>query len=223
MKSAVRIADVIAYLRELEMNNDRVWFKSHRELYDAVRVPWEQDIERLIQMVGEYDPNVRGLSLKEAVYRIYRDTRFSKDKSPYKNYFSAVLGRGGRHTVMSGYYVHFQPGLYMVGGGVWWPERRVLDQLRSLIAAEPDEFLDIVSDPEFTSRYRWTSESLKKMPREYPADHPLAQFLKMKEYIVMMDNIGDDYFDCDDWVERVASDLSHLKPLHDFLNYVFDE
>lgn len=222
MKSAVRISDVIAFLRQLEMNNDRVWFKAHREEYDAVRLPWEQDVERLIQLVGSYDVNVRGLGLKEAVYRIYRDTRFRKDKSPYKNYFSAVLGRGGRHTVMSSYYVHFQPDSLMMGGGVWWPERRILDQLRSLITAEDEEFLKIVEHPEFTRRYRWTSESLKNVPREYPKDHPLAKYLKMKEYIVMMDlDMG--YFDCDDWVERVADDLHALLPLHDFLNYVFEE
>ncbi len=221
MKSAVKISDVIAFLRQLEMNNDRVWFKAHREQYDAVRLPWEQDVERLIQMVGNYDANVRGLGLKEAVYRIYRDTRFSKDKSPYKNYFSAVLGRGGRHTIMSGYYIHFQPDNLMMGGGVWWPERRILDQLRSLIAAEDEEFLKIVENPEFTSRYHWDSNALKSVPKDYHKDHPLAEYLKMKEYIAMM-NLTPQYFDCDDWVERVADDLHALLPLHDFLNYVFE-
>ena len=86
---------------------------------------------------------------------------------------------------------------------------------------EADEFLAIVDNPAITSRYRWMSQSLKTMPKGYPKDHPMAQFLKMKEYLLVMEP-GEDYFDCDDWVERVASDLQPLKPLHDFLNYIFD-
>ena len=218
MKSASNMKQVFAFLRQLEANNDRSWFKEHKAGYDALRGSWERDMERLIGLVADYDDNVRGLPLKDCVYRIYRDVRFSKNKAPYKNYFSGVLGRGGRHTVMSSYYVHFQPGMIMLCGGVWWPEKPILGKLRALIDAEPEEFLRIVGHPDLTSRYAWESDALKTMPKEYPKEHPLAQFLKMKEYILAM-HPGEDYFDCDDWVERVASDL---KPLHDFLNYVFD-
>lgn len=221
MKSESKISDVIGYLELLQQHNDRVWFKANRQLYDEVRIPWERDMARLITLVGRYDDNVRGLDVKGCVYRIYRDIRFSHDKSPYKNYFSGVLGRGGRHTVMSGNYVHFQPGNIMVGGGIWWPEKPILDKLRALIDAEPDEFLQIVENPEFTSRYHWECNTLKSMPHDYPKDHPLARYIKMKEYIAMM-RPELDYFDCDDWVERVADDLRHLMPLHNFLNYVFD-
>lgn len=213
---------VLAFLRQLEANNDRPWFKAHKDEYDALRKPWERDMERLIGLVAGYDDNVRGLTVKDSVYRIYRDIRFSKNKDPYKNYFSGVLGKGGRHTVMSGYYVHFQPGKVMLCGGVWWPEKPVLERLRALIDAEAEEFLKIVNNPDITARYQWDSETLKTMPKGYAKEHPMAKFLKMKEYILMM-KPDEDYLDCDDWVERVADDLRPLKPLHDFLNYVFDE
>ncbi|MBQ4366737.1 MAG: DUF2461 domain-containing protein [Muribaculaceae bacterium] len=221
MKSSSNIREVIAFLQQLQVHNDRAWFKAHKDEYEAVRKPWEADMERLISLVSQFDGNVRGLDLKGCVYRIYRDIRFSHDKSPYKNYFSGVLGKGGRHTVMSGSYVHFQPDNIMLGGGVWWPQKPILDKLRALIDAEPDEFLKIVTAPEFTSRFHWESDALKTMPKDYPREHPLSQYLKMKEYIVMM-RPGLDYFDCDDWVERMAADLHHLQPLHDFLNYVFE-
>ena len=114
MKSASNIKAILSFLRQLEANNDRVWFKAHKEDYDALRQPWEADMGRLIGLVADYDDNVRGLGVKDCVYRIYRDIRFSHDKSPYKNYFSGVLGKGGRHTVMSSYYVHFEPGNLMI-------------------------------------------------------------------------------------------------------------
>lgn len=221
MKSASNIREVLAFLRELAINNDRPWFKEHKPQFDDLRSAWEQDMERLIGLVAEYFPEVRGLAVRDCVYRIYRDIRFSHDKRPYKNYFSGVIGKGGRHTVRSSYYVHIGVEEMMLCGGIWWPEKPILEQLRGLIDAEPEEFLAIVSHPDITSRYQWMSQSLKTMPKGFPKDHPLAQYIKMKEYLLAM-HVSEDYFDCDDWVERVASDLQPLKPLHDFLNYVFD-
>jgi len=221
MKSASYIPDILAFLRQLAVNNDRAWFKARKDQYDALRKPWEQDMERLIALIADYFPDVRGLNVKDSVYRIYRDIRFSHDKSPYKTYFSGVIGKGGRHTVQSGYYVHIGVEEMMLCGGIWWPEKPILDQLRGLIDAEPEEFLAIVENPVITSQFQWMSQSLKAVPKGYDKDHPLARYLMMKEYL-MVKRVDEQYFDCDDWVERVASDLQPLKPLHDFLNYVFE-
>ena len=221
MKSASYIPEVLAFLRQLAANNDRNWFKENKDRYDALRGPWEQDMERLIGLVAGFDPQAKGLAVKDCVYRIYRDIRFSHDKRPYKDYFSGVIGKGGRHTVQSCYYVHFGVEELMLCGGIWWPEKPILEQLRGLIDAEPEEFLSIINNSEITSRYRWMSRSLKMMPAGYPKDHPLAQYLKMKEYLMVMP-VDEDYFACEDWVERVADDLQPLKPFHDFFNYVFE-
>jgi len=221
MKSSSNMAAVLDYLRELAIHNDRPWFKSHKQQYDDVRKPWEQDMERLIGLVADYDPQARGLTVKDSVYRIYRDVRFSPDKRPYKGYFSGVIGRGGRHTVRSCYYVHFEPDQLMLCGGIWWPQKDILDRLRHLIDAEGEEFLSIVNNPSIADHYRWQSASLKTMPKGFDREHPLSQYIKMKEYILVR-NLTPDYFDCDDWVTRVAADLRPLKPLHDFLNYVFE-
>ena len=221
MKSASNISEVLDFLRLLAVNNDRTWFKAHKGRYYALRGAWEQDMERLIASIGQYYPDVRGLAVKDSVYRIYRDIRFSHDKSPYKTYFSGVIGRGGRHTVQSGYYVHIGVDEMMLCGGIWWPEKAILEQLRGLIDAEPEEFLAIVNHPDITSRYQWMSQSLKTMPKGYDKNHPMGKYLKMKEYL-MVKRVDEDYFDCEDWVEKVAQDLQPLKPLHDFLNYVFE-
>ena len=221
MKSASDIRNVLAFLRQLAANNDRTWFKAHKEQYDVLRGAWEQDMERLIGLMADFDPSARGLTVKDSVFRIYRDIRFSHDKRPYKDYFSGVIGRGGRHTVQACYYAHFGVEELMLCGGIWWPEKAILEQLRGLIDAEADEFLAIINNPEITSRYKWMSRSLKTMPKGYAKDHPMAQFLKMKEYLLIK-RPDENYFDCDDWVERVAEDLRPLKPFHDFMNYVFD-
>jgi uncharacterized protein (TIGR02453 family) len=123
--------------------------------------------------------------------------------------------------VQSGYYVHIGVNEMMLCGGIWWPQKDILDQLRGLIDAEPDEFLAIVNNPAIASHYQWMSQSLKTIPKGYSKDHPLAQYLKMKEYLLVK-HVDEHYFDCQDWVERVAGDLQPLKPLHDFLNYVFE-
>ena len=221
MRSASNMHEILAFLRQLAVNNDRSWFKANKAQYDALREPWERDMERLIGLVGQYDSQARGLTVKDSVYRIYRDIRFSHDKRPYKDYFSGVIGKGGRHTQHSCYYAHFGVEELMLCGGIWWPAREILDQLRGLIDAESQEFLAIVNHPEITSRYRWMSRSLKTMPKGYPKDHPMSEYLKMKEYLLVM-RLDEDYFDCEDWVERAATDLQPLKPLHDFFNYVFD-
>jgi len=221
MKSKSDMREILAFLRELTINNDRTWFKARKERWDALRKPWEEDIERLIALTGEWDPATRGLTVRDAVYRIYRDIRFSPDKRPYKNYFSAVIGPGGRHTVRSCNYVHFQPDNLMLCGGIWWPEKEILGRLRHLIDAEADEFLTIIHHPDITSRYQWESSSLKTMPKDWPREHPMARFIKMKEFLLVK-HLDESYLDCDDWVQRVADDLRPLQPLHDFLNYVFD-
>ena len=224
MKSQSNISEILHFLTLLAANNDRTWFKSHKEeLYDPLRAAWERDMERLIKMMAQWEDKARGLDVKNSVYRIYRDVRFSHDKRPYKQYFSAVVGRGGRHCVSSGYYLHIEPGNLMLCGGVWWPEKDKLNALRHLIDAEPEEFAKLIGDSRLKQAgYAFEGETLKNVPREYPKDHPMAEFLKRKEYILVK-HLDASYFDCDDWVERVNADYRLLKPLHDFLDYVYDE
>ncbi len=221
-KTESNINEVFQFLRLLAAHNERPWFKARKEQYDALRQAWEHDMERLINLVAQWDDKARGLTVRQAVYRIYRDIRFSPDKRPYKTYFSGVIGAGGRKCVSSGYYVHLEPGNSMLCGGVWWPEKDKLAAIRSLIDAEADEWLRLMANPELTARYSLDeSEALKTVPKGYPKDHPMARYLRFKSFIFVK-KLDESYFDCDDWVARVNDDLRPLKPVHDFLDYVFE-
>ena len=209
------------FLKALAANNDREWFNAHKDEYLAVRAQWEADIVRLIDLMGEEDASLRGLGVKDCTYRIYRDIRFSPDKRPYKTYFSAVLGRKGRKCMEAGCYLHMEPGNSALHAGIWWPESDVLARLRSEIDANIDEFKAILEDEDFASRFRFYGDKLKSMPRGFAKDNPNAEFLKMKEYLCIKE-VSDDYFFCEDWVEKVAEEFRYVRKFNAFLNYVFD-
>ena len=210
------------FLKALAVNNNREWFNAHKEEYLAVRKLWEADIARLISLMAEDNDDLRGLRVNDCAYRIYRDIRFSPDKSPYKTYFSAVLGKKGRKCVQAGCYLHMEPGNSALHAGIWWPENNVLSKLRSEIDANIDEFKEILADEDFASRFRFYGDKLKSLPRGYSKDNPNAEYIKMKEYLCIKE-VSDEYFYCENWAEKVAEEFSYVKKFNKFLNYVFDE
>ena len=209
------------FLSLLSVNNNREWFNCHKEEFNYLRNLWLADLKLLIGRMAEYDNSLRGVDVKDCVYRIYRDIRFSPNKLPYKTYLGAVIARGGRKTPKSCYYIHFEPEHCGLFGGIWCPEQSILNALRHEIDNNIEEFLDIIDEPSFKSRYTLSGDSLKTMPKGFPKDLPHAKYIKMKEYIFSMP-VADNYFLRNDWIERAASDFKPSKPLHDFLNYVFD-
>lgn len=163
------------------------------------------------------------MEAKNCMYRIYRDIRFSPDKTPYKSYMSAYIAKGGRKSLRAGYYFHFEPGNCLLSGGVWCPEPKLLKALRQAVYDNYDELKDIVENKEFKSLYRdWVGETLKIVPRPFPRDCEQAVWLKRKDYVVV--NVKpDDFFGSPDWIEKAAHDFHIMKPLNDFLNYTVDE
>mgnify|MGYP004451639485 CR=1 FL=1 len=210
------------FLRQLAENNDREWFHSHKHIYDRLHKQFESDVARLIAIMSEYEPEARGLSVKQCVYRIYRDVRFSPDKSPYKRHFAACIGRGGRQCMKSCYYIHIQPGHSFIGGGIWMTEGDTLAKIRSLMDAEGDEFHSIITSPDFASRYYLAGDPLKKMPKGFSEQTSHPEYVKMKQFLFCNDVPNEYFTQAQDWVAKVADDLRYLKPAHDFINYVFD-
>ena len=229
MKSYIR--HLYDFLTRLAERQDREWFRANRAEYDDLRQAWLNDLDILIAHVGEYWPDIKGLTGKGSAYRIYRDTRFSQDKSPFKAYFSAGFSRNGRsaaavHT--PGLYLQMGPGRFAANvdaglyGGVWQPEPKVLKKLRRAIVDNIEEFEEIINAPEL-ARYRgWCGESLKTVPKGYDRNHPQAHLLRLKEYGKFMP-ADMRYFDDPAWPEKVADDFRPLIPLLNFLQYSIDE
>ena len=215
------ITQLYDFLKRLSANNNRDWFHENKAEFDELRLLWTADIQRLIDRMAEYDESLRGVAAKDCVYRIYRDIRFSPNKLPYKTHLGAVIARGGRKSPRSCYYIHFEPGNSGLHGGIWCPESQLLNRLRHEIDDNIEEFLDIIEADDFKNRYTFVGDTLKMMPKGFAKDLPHAKFIKMKEYLVSMPE-PDSYFTGGNWVEKAANDFKAMKPMHEFLNYVFD-
>lgn len=214
---------LIDFLTELRKNNNREWFQAHKGEYDALRKQFVADVEQLIARVATFDDELRNLRVEDCIYRIYRDIRFSPDKTPYKTYFSAYMARGGKKSPRAGYYLHIEPGNVAVSGGIWCPETRLIKALRQAIYDNLDEWQSIVEAPQFKSVYpTFVGETLKTVPREFPKEGYHVEWVKRKDYTVW-GNQSDAFISKPDWVEQAAEKLRLLKPMNDFLNYTVDE
>lgn len=214
---------LIDFLVELREHNNREWFHANKARYDTLRADFLRDVERLISHISAYDEELRGVRAEDCVYRIYRDIRFSPDKTPYKTYFSAYMARGGRKSERAGYYLHVEPGNVALSGGVWCPEPHLLKALRQAIYDNIEEWEEIVSDAEFSTVYKeFVGETLKTVPRNFPREGNHVQWVKRKDYTVW-GNKPDNFFDQADWVEQATQQLKLLLPMNRFLNYTVDE
>ena len=216
------MSKMLAFLKELRENNDRLWFAERKDYYNAVRAECIDEIERILRRASAFDPDLRGVAATDCIYRIYRDIRFSHDKTPYKTFFSAVIGKGGRKCTKACYYVHFEPGNSGIFAGLWCPTPDVLRRTRSLIDADGNELQAIITNPDFASRFSFTPfQTLKKAPAGYSPDHPLIHLLRAKDY-TFSHPCPDTYFTHGNWVEKAAADFKPIKPVLDFFNYIFE-
>ncbi|MFO7616862.1 MAG: DUF2461 domain-containing protein, partial [Bacteroidales bacterium] len=172
---------IIEFLSGLEKNNNREWFEQNRTSYQEARGVFEQFIGEVLNGLAHIDPRVKGLTPKQVIFRIHRDTRFSHDKTPYKNNFGAHMTRGGRKTGEPGYYFHLQPGEGFLSAGIYMPDANWLKAIRKEIHLFPEDYLAVVEAPEFKQRFTlFSEERLKKPPVGFPADFRLIEVLKNK-------------------------------------------
>lgn len=208
------------FLKELAENNNRDWFAENRKRYETSKKDLEKLVAALLKGVGEFEalPNTE---VKDCIFRINRDIRFSKDKSPYKQWFSAAIGPGGRHSGRTDFYLHIQPGESFLGAGMWAPTPKHLAKFRQEIDFNPQELKGIIEAPEFRDYFPeiW-GESLQRMPKGYPEDHPDIALLKRKQ-LFFMHKYSDADVTSPDFATEIVKGCRLIKPYCDFLNYLF--
>lgn len=171
------------FLRQLKENNTREWYHAHKPLFNKAKQEFEHITEILIHEVTGFDKNISGLQPKDCIFRIYRDIRFSADKSPYKTNFGAFLVPGGRKSFFAGYYLHIEPGGSFIAAGSYMPPAPVLLAIRKDIYAYIEEFKNIIQSNELRELYgEIGGEKLKSAPRGFPKDFPDIELLKFKSY-----------------------------------------
>ncbi|MFT3932363.1 MAG: DUF2461 domain-containing protein [Chitinophagaceae bacterium] len=216
----------IKFLKDLKKNNDKSWFEKNRPVYEAAKADFLGFIQNVIDKHAKKDETLLDLKAKDCLFRINRDVRFSKDKSPYKNNFGASINRGGKKSVFAGYYFHCQPGEAFVGGGIWMPMPPELKKVRQEVDYCYDEFKKIVGNKKFTSVYgdlvKDSETSLVKVPQGFEKDNPAADYLKLKSFIALQ-KLDDKDLVSKDLVKTTLTAFEALQPLVAFINRAIGE
>ncbi len=210
--------NTINFLKKLKENNNREWFNENRKLYETTKKEFQDFTDLLISKTIGVDSSIAGLTHKECIFRIFKDVRFSKDKSPYKPNFGTFLASGGRKSGKAGYYVHIEPGNSFIGGGIYMPPTENLKKIRSLLYGTIEEYKSIVSDPDFVKTFgEVEGEKLKKAPRGFSPDFPDIEILKFKSYFVHT-QISDSEILSPDFIDNAINTFSVMYPLNSYIN-----
>ena len=221
--------DILEFLSELHDNNSREWFEANKARYRAVLAQHNANTERLIELISRFDPTVEGLRVSDATYRIYRDTRFSKDKTPYKDFMSTFIARGGKRSGYGGYYLHISPkghtwgeGSFLAAGNVC-PEADVLRSIREEIE---DNAALMTENIERSGFVLDSSNALKRTPRGFSVA-PEYEYLLRQRDIIISRSVDSEWFMQSNWIERTAELFRACKPLLDQMNraieYAYEE
>ena len=219
--SAVIKNSTLLFLKDLHKNNNRDWFNENKDRYTSANTNVADFVETLIEEIGKFDKEILKTDAKKALFRIYRDVRFSKDKSPYKTNFGAGLGMGKGNRI-TGYYLHIEPGKSFLSGGVYQPETSVLKEIRQEISMNSSEFLKIIEEDEFRNNFRGLSveNKLQRVPNGFEKDDPMAEFLKLKSFIVVHP-VSNDALMKENAAKNFGKIFKSIKPLNDFLSAPF--
>lgn len=176
---------IISFLAELAENNTKEWFDEHRQEYELARKELVIFITEVLDSLSQSNPWASVLTPSKCLYRINRDIRFSKNKTPYKTGLGIFIAPGGRSSGNAGYYLHIEPNNSFIGGGIYAPQAAVLRAIRQEIYFNSEKFIEIIHSPNFKAHFDlMTDDRLKRPPKGYPADFKHIELLKNKHYVV---------------------------------------
>ncbi len=216
----------ISFLNALKKNNNKPWFDKNREKYLDSKNNFEEFVAELLHKMILFDDDMKDLIVKNCCFRINRDIRFSKNKTPYKINLSASFNRGGKKSIFAGYYFHLQPGgNSFVGGGLWRPEPVELKKLRQEIDYCFPEFKKIIHAQAFKKNYgeleKDENQMLVNVPKGYNKENPAAGFLRMKSFVATK-NISDADVLSPKLGNEIIQSFKALLPLVKFINRAFE-
>jgi uncharacterized protein (TIGR02453 family) len=216
---------VLNFLNDLRENNNREWFAANKTRYKEAEAVVNSFAGELIAAIGEFDPSVQGLTLRDVTYRIYRDTRFSHDKTPYKTHFGVYICPGGKKSGNAGYYFHIEPsgdGSGLIGGhlldaGIYRPSPEVLRSVRDEIFDNGEAVMAAAGRARKAAGFELDrSNSLKRTPVGFPAGSEWDDLLRLKD-LHLSKFVGDDYILAPNLAARAAADF---RATYEFMSLV---
>ena len=215
---------VISFLNELVANNNRDWFDANRQYYREAQNQFNMFVDNLLVEVRGFDSSIGNITAKDCVYRIYRDIRFSNDKTPYKNHFGAYIAQGGRKSPLCGYYFHVEladSGYLnnsLWAGGIYCPDAPTLKAVRTDIYEHPDEYKAIIHNDDFIKNFKWfDGNMLTSAPKGFPKDFPDIELLKRKDY-TFYKNIDQQTLTSDNLLAESVNTFKKMTPFNIFMN-----
>lgn len=213
--------DSLQFLDDLRTNNNRDWFLDNKKRYEIFKKDYQKLVGDFLDVMKPLDPSLEMLEVKNCTFRINRDIRFSKDKSPYKDHLGVWMSSGVKGNNRAGYYIHLGQKDSFIAGGFYCPEAEDLKKVRKEIAYFYEDLEEILNNKNFKATFkdfdRNEANVLKNPPRGYEKEHPAIEFLKLKSFETSQK------FDIsevtkEDFVAKMSKKLILLKPLNDFIN-----
>jgi uncharacterized protein (TIGR02453 family) len=208
----------LKFLKDLEANNNRDWFQPNKKAFDAAQDNFIAFTGYLIGEAGKFDDAIAAIDPKSCVFRIYRDVRFSKDKSPYKTNLGAYISPGGRKSMQPGYYFHVQPRRSFIAAGKHMPDGQEMLKIRNAITNNTAEFLKIIEKKSFKERFgEMRGDRLKSAPKGFDASHKALEYLKLKEFMGFAELHDDKFLTSEEFPKHLVKIMKEVYPLVAFL------
>ena len=207
-------SDIFSFFKKLEKNNNREWFEQHKPEFKALETTVKQFGEALKDQLNQHDSIDRF-----KLFRVYRDVRFSKDKTPYKIHFGLTWHRT-KPEYRGGYYLHLKPNDIFLACGFWDPNPADLKRIRQEIDMDADEYRNIINEPNFKRIWgKLQGDAVKTAPKGYAKDHPNIDLLRHKQHIFMVRYTEEDVAAAD-FLDRLDTALQAVRPFVDYMSAV---
>lgn len=209
--------EIYEFLQQLSTNNNKEWFDKNRELFKSSQQKLLHLTEILINEIRSFDKEINYLDPKNCIYRIYRDVRFSNDKTPYKTNFGTFIAKKGKNGGYPGYYFHIQPDECFVSGGIYMPQPEFLKAIRNEIYYHAEDFIEIIEAPEFKNTFSFFDEDkMKTNPKDFPKDFEHIELLRYRS-IAPSVKISKEQLFSSDLIDFIMDKYRLIYPLNAFL------